>query len=532
MSSSNLHIIQKQVVDITLPDMRSAMEWEDRERDIFTGMIRNQLERCLDEFQTGDEHLVIEKLQIDLGSFTMKNLYDEMPARFYAAMTSHLQEHRQKITKYSGTFSKKEEDIFYGNDKKKDRSFTGAQARMLALHFYLVNGYLPWWGTQLAGWDQDWLAGLSTEEIGHLRDFLTAENDTPLLRIASQFSEEFTNLLLEKLGVSGNLHEPVNWLQQLISHFEKTDPANGFKTFRWTTDPSGSKIISLLNTTAMRRQYWFRWLSFSCGKQGEPALHQLMGGHEVLVFVLRSLVRNNIRYNDFVQQVPAVWKNEMEMMREEIIDASDPYTVLGNHGKAGFAGKPFAPPDAVPDKSPATREGKNKEEPGEEESIYVNEAGLVLLHPFLPQLFRNLGWMDDNNFFIVQGKDKAVYALYYLATGESRAQEYDMLLPKLLMGIPWELPLEPVEVLSDIERTTCDELLAAVINHWSVLKNTSPDGLREGFLQRSGKLTFGQVGWRLTVEPKTQDILMGRLPWGISIIKLPWMKGMLTITWQ
>jgi len=73
--------------------------------------------------------------------------------------------------------------------------------------------------------------------------------------------------------------------------------------------------------------------------------------------------------------------------------------------------------------------------------------------------------------------------------------------------------------------------LIAVINHWEVLKNTSADGLREAFLQRRGKLSRVDGGWLMQVEQRAIDVLLNKLPWGISIIKLPWMNEMLFVEW-
>ena len=70
------------------------------------------------------------------------------------------------------------------------------------------------------------------------------------------------------------------------------------------------------------------------------------------------------------------------------------------------------------------------------------------------------------------------------------------------------------------------------ILYWTVLMSTSPDGLREGFLQREGKLTLSDHGnWKLRVEQKSIDILLGYLPWGISMVKLPWMENLLVVEW-
>jgi hypothetical protein len=63
------------------------------------------------------------------------------------------------------------------------------------------------------------------------------------------------------------------------------------------------------------------------------------------------------------------------------------------------------------------------------------------------------------------------------------------------------------------------------------LRSTSPDGLRQAFLQRDGRLEYRDDGWQLLVEGKAQDVLLSRLPWGFAIVKYPWMNGMLSVSW-
>jgi hypothetical protein len=76
-----------------------------------------------------------------------------------------------------------------------------------------------------------------------------------------------------------------------------------------------------------------------------------------------------------------------------------------------------------------------------------------------------------------------------------------------------------------------EDMLSTAISYWTALKNTSPDGLREGFLLRSGKLSHKFDEWFLFVEQKTLDVLLQQLPWTIGFIKLPWMNKMLKVEW-
>lgn len=164
-----------------------------------------------------------------------------------------------------------------------------------------------------------------------------------------------------------------------------------------------------------------------------------------------------------------------------------------------------------------------------QEGIYIENAGLVLLHPFLPQFFSALNIVVDD---VVVHPERALCLLHFLATGQSVAPEYELVLPKVLCNIPVEQPVAMDVDLTELELDEADGLLEAVIRHWDVLKNTSIDGLRNTFLLRSGKLSQRVDGdWQLQVENKAFDILMGQLPWGVGLVKLPWMQRMLWVEW-
>ncbi|GGF24374.1 contractile injection system tape measure protein [Hymenobacter cavernae] len=165
---------------------------------------------------------------------------------------------------------------------------------------------------------------------------------------------------------------------------------------------------------------------------------------------------------------------------------------------------------------------------------FVENAGVVLLHPFLAACFAACGWLADDEFRSKTAQMQAVRLVHFLATGNSQAAEYELLLPKLLCGVPAAAPQNARVRLPRQAREEGTELLKAAINHWPALKNTSPTGLREGFLQREGKLEHAPDGsWTLTVEQKAQDVLLDQLPygWGLGVVQLPWMPKRLMVSW-
>jgi hypothetical protein len=188
-------------------------------------------------------------------------------------------------------------------------------------------------------------------------------------------------------------------------------------------------------------------------------------------------------------------------------------------------------PPPAPQPPPPQPEAAGAADAEEPEALFVSHAGLVLLHPFLPALFENLGLLDGDQFAGSDAHGHAVQIMGYLAAGSASLPEYELPVAKLLCGYPLQMPLAQETALSSFEQQECEDLLASVIGHWEALKSTSPDGLREGFLQRAGKLEFREGEIRLIVEEKGQDILLTRLPWGIGIVKLPWMEEILYVKW-
>jgi hypothetical protein len=127
---------------------------------------------------------------------------------------------------------------------------------------------------------------------------------------------------------------------------------------------------------------------------------------------------------------------------------------------------------------------------------------------------------------------KALYLLHFLATGEAMAEEYELVIPKMLCAYPLQKPVDKDVRISDEEKEEAGHLLKEAIRQWEVLKSTSPSGFREGFLQRNGKLLTRNDQLYLQVEANSLDVLLDQLPWNLSIIKLPWMKKMIKVEWR
>lgn len=164
--------------------------------------------------------------------------------------------------------------------------------------------------------------------------------------------------------------------------------------------------------------------------------------------------------------------------------------------------------------------------------LYVDLAGVVLLHPFLPHFFTYVGLLDERQQFAsFDAHVRGVHLLHFLAAGEENPAEPATTLLKVLCGLPIDALLPRELLLTEREREEAANLLLAAIGHWQKLGNATAAGLRETFLQRQGKLAWRDEAWRLVVEQRSVDVLLGYLPWGLSAIKLPWMDAPLYVDW-
>ncbi len=162
------------------------------------------------------------------------------------------------------------------------------------------------------------------------------------------------------------------------------------------------------------------------------------------------------------------------------------------------------------------------------EGVLVSNAGLVIVAPFLPELFNECRIMEGKN---ITDPDMAVAILHIIVWGNIDYREYDTVLSKVLCNIGSEHHLRLITRLEPDIYGKVEEMLKATVRNWGTLKDTSPEGLRESFLRRKGKLIFSNDNWFLHVEHNTIDILLQSLPWSIGFIRLPWMKAMLRTEW-
>lgn len=218
-------------------------------------------------------------------------------------------------------------------------------------------------------------------------------------------------------------------------------------------------------------------------------------------------------------------------------------------GSGAHRSRPGRPPESPPDDSVAARAFPIEALPSETEPspiarafregtprdfpLAVAHAGLVLVHPFLPQLVQAIGLGSPRAWDPSSDATARLAALlHFLATGREVPYELELGFIKILLGLRPETAL-PVGagMLEPSDRAEAEALLRAVVAHWPALKRTSIEALRASFLQRAGLVRSDENGWRLAIEPGSFDVLLRRLPWGFSVVKLPWTFMPVHCTW-
>lgn len=471
------HRIQRQVLHVDIHGAEAdGMAVQRIVSGLCQGALPQALEEVLERVAPRQGDLCIERLDLDIGCLALEHLKEELAGSIAQAVEKAIREQAQIVAKPQGL----------QGQAATARSTTAEQNVHEAFVCFLQTGRLPWSfrlapGTHLEQAVLEvWAVTYSPAARRILdHDFLRVLGSaTARQRLVSQFSPGFLALLMARLSPEAG--RVVDTVVRTLRSTPEPTLGSGFEREIWNAafgdvaagdDPTATSLVA----TAWQRH----WRSLPPAK-----LANLIEQHWPGVTNAATGPSSGVRAADL------------------------------------RAGRPLAAPagDESGDDLDAL--------PG----FYVDNAGLVLLHPFLPQFFSVVGVADSNELIDPQ---RALCLLHYLSTGESLAPEYALTLPKILCNIPLDTPVAADVPLMSDEMAEATVLLEAVIHHWDALRDTSPDGLRGTFLLRSGKVSRqGDGEWLLQVEMQTCDILLDQLPWGLSMIKLPWMDRSLRVEWR
>lgn len=477
MQSAGKHIIQKQSLDIIANGADFGFALQQDIADLWKHNLAPRLERLLDSYNTGGHVIQIDRLYIDVKAGSFADIEEAVIIEIGKQLQQQM---AMRLNESVRTVARHETEL---------------------LVFYLQKGYLPWWSPVKSSSEwQLYLTGLLSRQINSADcDILTAafKADTVRNRLIAEFTPaQFWQLMADIAPKSYKV------LEDDLSSISK---ALGNSDY----------IINDLNT--VYKHAVLRSVQADVPPNDiyhSVAIHfaELISGFSQPVFsAISKVVIVNVPLKQLIEQ------------RAQNLAA----------GASALKDNQLKPPvvnDIKKAKDEATEQRKEItriDEPAEPEEIYISNSGLVIVAPYLPTFFKQMQLVDKDR---LTATHKAIALLNYMVYGHTALAEFECVLSKILCGLELSAVVKNYS-LNDEEKNQADELLAAVVGHWQVLKNTSVQGLRTSFLQREGRLSFANNEWRLKVQNKPYDMLLAQIPWNISIIKLSWMQHLLKVDW-
>lgn len=477
MEGEGSHIIRKATLNFNLNGNYDGLQLQQEISGWAGETLIPALDSALAVFGAGEEVMVIDSLSIDIEIDSKADWKQGLEEKIFGKLAEMV---RRKVGE-----REKKEVVF----RSREQSFTDI------LHHYLESGRLPWnaafssadeFKARLNQWvgECDAAAFIDAFDgyrtpgaMARLSGLLERRSLEILVPVVTGIpAEEVKAIFRDATALTDQVIKDERKRSKVLSDFERI-----FLTAS-VTQTTVAEIVA-------------RWLRQS-GLARESAFPQA-GVAKFLHPEVAAAVREVQRSSSVAQQSPVA----------ESKDQSEPERITRKHPSS---------------------EDEEKHEKELQEGIYVNNAGSVLIAPFLPALFERTGIAANG---IILQPEIALALMNYCITGRAQAFEFELALPAVFCGIKPGTVAGMVAVDDASMLREAEEMLDSAIEHWSVLKDTSADGLREAFLQRNGKLVQGESEWLLIVEQKPYDMLLQQLPWNISMIKLPWMDKPLITQW-
>lgn len=524
MKGSDKHIIRKLIIDLSMNGEKKAFAVQQEFGEVMRTQVNNSLDRLLTSISGNGDHIRIDKLDINLGDIDLMHLREEVPEMIVSALNKKIRDQMQGGEYKAKNPPASEEEQGETFNIRPVQRLEHTEARVELLIFYMIHGYYPWWG-----------GDVSTQELGReLSDLLSGKWVGTDLALSKQqtWLESITN----------NLSTYPQARERFVYQFDD----RLYRSFIAHLAPTQSQnILDIERMFGKVLQYMLQndaEVFISSGGRLEKiircqAIHALLQG--------KKTSRKGIDFmKDFLTsmvgrvagQIHQLTRNELleALINEESFDLKNEMPVA-RHQAIFRALEEIGTTNADTNleekiQSVHTEEDIQKH-PKKEDTHFIENAGLVLVASFLPRLYWNLELLENYHFIDDHALRKAIHLSQFLVTGQQHPEERHLVLNKMLCGVSPDFPVFKDWELTERDEDACHELLMAVIMHWSILKNTTPEGLRENFLQREGILNWTESVWKLQIERKTRDVVLNYIPWTYQMVKLPWMSSILNVEW-
>jgi hypothetical protein len=474
------HIIKKQVFELIIDKRLNAYHIQEQVSRRFWNEVIPVMQQVFDSKSVGEEDVTtIDRIEIDLGFIPAGEIDTE---------------------KWVAGLKEKMEKLLDGLDISGSRvhkmvSIPGGISVLKQWIFYMQRGYLPWNTIKL---NDDWyrqvleVLAVDFESVAELRKIILRE-DQSVRRIVSQHDEKFLENLIGIMTSEnhGNLVEAIHEMILLS---------------RFACNQSGKP--ALWSDKSLRQRYWSRVLKYAAVQDHIRADRLIELFVSAVIFEIPLLSR----IPDRILSRLSVTRAFAERFSGELRETGQ------EESKNQLKNRKRDSPEEDKDKNAVTKDGTETDEqllsvtdpenkkPGEsvsgnleeqelfppkrmtsppdEDGIEVSNAGLVLLHPFLKTGFGRLNLLENGQFKNLRAQETAIYFLHYLGTGSKKAEDHELVVPKIICDFPLkEVPDADIE-LTDDACQEADDLLDSAIGQWNILKDSSRAAFREGFLQR------------------------------------------------
>lgn len=529
---SNVHTISQLHFEIQSSDGQQALKLQNDISEIFQTELETYLEELMDSYNLTDKILEIDRIDIDLGEIKSAKFKDKLVVLIleeFKNVLDHCVYSTVNQTKYP---------IMRDQKSKVDKAnFKSPKAAAMEIfYYYLLYGHLPYFSAH-QNWNevQNRVSQKIKEEpitaLAILRKI--GCNEHALRRIRNELSPLLLEDFIDTLFNSNGFCRHADYLQScLIVLFDLKFQGHEFKetffstlltladenSIKGTTDNS-IVLQRLLKKLVQNPLYpfWVKRIKISSFRE---LFKQLRVTDEQASAVVEKLLVSNPITN-FNRQVT---KNQLQQ------DDAKATVPISTKGKADGQDSIEIKSKNI-SKSLGQKNALNETHISNKEGVYLHHAGLILFHPFLKIFFEELGLLENESFKNLKAQWTAARLLDFIATGTTKSQEPTLVIQKFLCGIPVTEPMNYEVEVSHKQTHEAEQMMEALIKHWSTLKNTSIEGLRETFIQRNGKLTTTDDKSLIQIERQPYDILLDKLPWNLSTIKLPWIEQMINVEW-
>lgn len=513
------HIIHKQEVILNVESIDNAFDYQHTVSKLFANGLTIAIEEALNEIDTPGTITRIEKLNIDLGEVSGADFANGFKRKLIQQLRESLSSlHNEKIADVSVTKQ--------------------AQSVREGFIYFIEKGILPWYieAKNLEALEavifKEWIEKDWQLLIDWLRENI---KNKPVIieRLALQCSQKFINEIV--VGATHSSIEYHEW-ELLVNDLKLIYNRIAVSEILTTSfaEPAGH-VIDMLELLFNQNR------SFTLDELTAVQLHKIFLEKDKIKLNELTALLNSLRAKPvitIIENISLLYKNQVALshINHEDLLRTDKNWLNGlssveSHPSTTSQGLVNRDKQKPEEEKAIRKTSKRIKDTVVEDALFVDNCGVILLHPFLLSYFESLRIAENKKFISEETQKKAIILLYYLCTGLTEVAEFNLVLQKILCGFDIEETLPAELILSQVEIDESKELLQSVINYWPPVKNTSIEGLQQTFLQRKGKLITTDTGWQLTVEQKTVDILLNKLPWGFSTVKLPWMTGFLNVEW-